>query len=287
MAILRDISELRVDELITLAQKGNKDVLEEIVRRIQDRIYGMALRMLYIPADAEDAAQEIVTKVIIHLGGFKGKSSFDTWVFKIAVNHLLTMRKSKAEQWGTTFDICAHAVEEELPNSGYAASGDAEQNLIAEETKRSCLMFLMLCLKRKTRIAVILGEIMGVDSVDGGRILGIKPAAFRQQLSRGCRQITQFMAQYCGLVDTANPCCCEKLAVYHLNEKHINPKRLFFATHPCRFRQGDLAEKLSDEMDKLERAAIVVRNHPDYTAPDTFVNSMRNLISSNTFRLFG
>jgi len=44
-----------LEVLVQQAKEGDKDALEELVRRIQDRIYGLALRMLYHPADAEDA----------------------------------------------------------------------------------------------------------------------------------------------------------------------------------------------------------------------------------------
>jgi DNA-directed RNA polymerase specialized sigma24 family protein len=44
---------------IEKAKEGDKASLEDPVRRIQDRIYGLAIRMLYHPADAEDATQKI------------------------------------------------------------------------------------------------------------------------------------------------------------------------------------------------------------------------------------
>ncbi|MHB9098158.1 MAG: sigma factor [Syntrophales bacterium] len=69
--------ETAIEDLVEQAKMGNKDVLEEIIRRIQDRLYGLALRMLFIPADAEDATQEILVKIITHLGTFKGESLVD------------------------------------------------------------------------------------------------------------------------------------------------------------------------------------------------------------------
>ncbi len=47
-----------IEKLVEQAKEGDKDALEEVIRRIQDRIYGLAIRMLYYPADAEDATQE-------------------------------------------------------------------------------------------------------------------------------------------------------------------------------------------------------------------------------------
>lgn len=158
---------------------GSKDVLEEIIRRIQDKIYGLAIRMLFIPADAGDATQEILVKVVTHLGTFKGESRFDTWVHSIASNHLLTMRKSRAEGWELTFGQCARMIEEGRLEQGERAFNEVEQKLIVEETKLACAHYLLLCLKREVRLAVILGGILGVNSMEGARILGLSPAAYR------------------------------------------------------------------------------------------------------------
>lgn len=81
--------ETTMEDLVERAKMGNKDVLEELIRRIQDRIYGLALRMLFIPADAEDASQEILVKVITHLGTFKEESRFEAWVFVESMKGLI------------------------------------------------------------------------------------------------------------------------------------------------------------------------------------------------------
>ncbi|MFO7739936.1 MAG: sigma-70 family RNA polymerase sigma factor, partial [Desulfatiglandaceae bacterium] len=81
------------ERLVDLAKEGGRNALEELVRTIQDRIYGLALRILFLPADAEDATQEILIKIITHLRSFKGESRFTTWCFRIAANHLLSTRK--------------------------------------------------------------------------------------------------------------------------------------------------------------------------------------------------
>jgi RNA polymerase sigma factor (sigma-70 family) len=276
-----------LENLVERAKTGNKDVLEEIIRRIQDKIYGLAIRMLYIPADAEDATQEILVKVIINLGTFKGESRFETWVYSIASNHLLTTRKCRAERWQMTFDKCVHMIEEGILDKGDDDFIEAEQNLIVEETKLACVHYLLLCLKREVRLAVILGEIFGVKSVEGARILGLKPAAYRQRLSRGKKQLTDFLVRKCGLVDPNNPCHCKKLAVLHVKKRHIDPKNMLFATHPRHPRRDGHAEDLLKELNQMTRAAMLIRSHPDYTAPGVFVESMKGLIDSGRFQLLG
>lgn len=279
--------ETTIEDLVERAKMGDKDVLEEIVRRIQDNVYGLAIRMLFIPADAEDATQEILVKVIINLGTFKGESRFETWVYSIASNHLLTTRKCRAERWQLTFDKCVHAIEEGALDNGADAFIEAEQNLIVEETKLACVHYLLLCLTRELRLAFILGEIFGVKSSEGAKILGLTPAAYRQRLSRGKKQLMEFLVKRCGLVDPKNPCHCKTLAALHVKKRHIDPKNLLFATHPCRPRRDSQAADLLKELDQMARAAMLIRNHPDYAAPGVFVESVKGLIDSGRFQLLG
>jgi len=287
MSKLSDAVTAPLENLVEQAKSGDKDVLEEIIRRIQDKIYGLAIRMLYIPADAEDATQEILVKVITHLGTFKGESRFETWVYSIASNHLLTTRKGRAERWQMTFEKCVHMIDEGSLDTGDVTFMEAEQRLIVEETKLACVHYLLLCLKRELRLAVILGLIIGVKSTEGAKILGLTPALYRQRLSRGRRQLIHFLVKRCGLVDAGNPCHCETLAALHVKKKHIDPENLFFATHPCHPRRDGHNEDLLNEMNQLTRAAMLIRNHPDYAAPGVFVKYMKHLIDSGTFQLLG
>lgn len=283
MEKMSNAEESTIENLVEKAKMGSKEVLEEIVRRIQDKIYGIAIRMLFIPADAEDATQEILVKIITHLGTFKGESRFDTWVYRVASNHLLTARKYRAERWELTFEKTEHMIKEASHDNG--AFIEAEQNLIIEETRISCVHFMLLCLKREHRLAVILGEICKVDSIEGAKIMGLTPAAFRQRLSRGRKQLLHSMAKECNLVNPANPCRCDTLAAYHVKKRHIDPHNLLFVTHPCRTRRKNDTEALLKELNDIERAAVIIRNHPDYAAPEIFVESMRSLIDSSTFQL--
>lgn len=279
------IVEGTIEDLVERARKGNREVLEEIVRRIQDRVYGLAIRMLYIPADAEDATQEILVKVITHLSTFKEQSRFETWVYRIASNHLLTECRGRAERWRMTFDVCRQAVEESGPAGVPDPSMEAEQSLICEEMKRACVHYLLLCLNKEHRLAFILGEIIGVSNAEGASILGLTPAAYRQRVSRGKRQVLGFLARHCGLADEDNPCRCETLAAHHVRKGYLDPEHPLFAEHPCRPRRESDAKGLVLEMGRMAKAARVIRNHPDYEAPGAFVESMKRMIESNRFRL--
>ncbi len=53
-----------------------------LIASVQDIVFNMSLRMLGTFADAEDATQDILLKMITHLSSFRGESAFTTWVSK-------------------------------------------------------------------------------------------------------------------------------------------------------------------------------------------------------------
>src|SRR6185369_4136640 len=91
-------------ELVRLVQQGDRGALEALVERHRPWIYNVALRMVYVPQDADDATQEILIKVVTSLASFEGRSRLRTWLYRIAVNHLLNMKRTRAEEIGYTFE---------------------------------------------------------------------------------------------------------------------------------------------------------------------------------------
>ena len=79
--------------LVGQATAGDKEALETLVSGMQDMVFNLSLRMLGTFADAEDATQDILLKMITHLSSFRGDSAFTTWVFRIAANHLKNYKK--------------------------------------------------------------------------------------------------------------------------------------------------------------------------------------------------
>src|ERR1700750_3357156 len=84
-------------DLVKLAIDGDKTALQNLIIRHQLFIYNLALKMTKSVEDAEDLTQEVFIKAITALTKFEGKSKFRTWLYRIAVNHFLNTKKSKAE----------------------------------------------------------------------------------------------------------------------------------------------------------------------------------------------
>jgi RNA polymerase sigma factor (sigma-70 family) len=97
------------------AVDGSRDALEEIVRRIQKPVYSPALRMMLDRQDAEDAAQEILIRVITNLRSYRFEGSFRAWVLSIAVNKLRTVRKTVAEKRMASIEDLDGILDRRLP----------------------------------------------------------------------------------------------------------------------------------------------------------------------------
>jgi RNA polymerase sigma factor (sigma-70 family) len=278
--------ESDIEKLVELAVIGEKKALENLVECIQDRVYNLALRMLARPVDAEDAAQEILIKVITHLSSFRKESAFMTWVYRISANHLLTTRKRRAELWEINFEQCQEQIDKGFGDTWDPSVSEAEQKLIVEELRLNCLQALLQCLDRDLRIAYVLGEIFEVKSHEGAYILDVTPEAFRQRLSRGRKLIRKFVQKNCGLINLRNPCHCKRLAPSAVKTGWVNPKKLVFVNHKRKQQTEDFDESYLHELDELHRVAALFRSHPDYAVPETFVGNIKEMLDSGRFKLF-
>lgn len=278
--------EPTLETLVEQAKDGDRKALEAVVERIQDRVYGLAIRMLGHPSDAEDASQEILVKIVTHLAGFRRESAFTTWVYRVASNHLLTTRKRRAERRELTFDQCEEEINRIALDHWSESSLKAYQGLLLEETRIRCMQSLLLCLDRRLRIAYVLGEIFELTSDKGGYILNITPITFRKRLSRARKRIHNFMGKNCGLVNPENSCRCAKWGHKAVKKGWIDPDRLLFAGHP-RHPRKDVAISRLQEVDELRRVAALFRHHPDYAAPGVFMEGIKELLHSRKFKLLG
>lgn len=75
-----------VDPVVASARDGDVAAFETLVRAHADAVYGHALRFFGDKQLAEDATQEVFLKVFRSLGGFDGRSSFSTWLYRLTRN---------------------------------------------------------------------------------------------------------------------------------------------------------------------------------------------------------
>ena len=78
-----------LEALVTRTKAGDRHAAETLIAAVQDDLFRLAMRMLGLRAEAEDATQEILLQALTHLSEFRGDSAFRTWLWRIAVRHLL------------------------------------------------------------------------------------------------------------------------------------------------------------------------------------------------------
>lgn len=117
--------------LVAAAVSGDRCALEDVLRAVVDDVRRLAQRMLWHPQDAEDATQEILVKVATRLSAFRGDARVTTWVHRIAVNHLLTTRRRRAEDPTLTFAAFGEDLARNL-DAAYDPRG-VDDELLAQE----------------------------------------------------------------------------------------------------------------------------------------------------------
>lgn len=268
-----------LEQLAQEAQAGNRLALEQLVARVQDKIYGLALRMRWHPEDARDATQEILIRVITHLGSFRGESRFTTWVYRIAANYLNTARPGRLEAERYTFARFAAELDEGLADVPDERAPTPDEALLLEEIKIGCTLGMLLCLDRAQRLAYILGEILELDHQEAARILDITPAAFRKRLSRARAEIVHFTQAKCGLVKAANSCRCRHRVAVAVQTGRINPARRLFAHDDARAVGFPAVLREIRKLEAARCAAALYQSHPPPTTPENFASLVRNLLS--------
>lgn len=274
--------DLQLEQHVKRAKNGDLQALEEVVSSIQNKIYGLALRMLGRQEDAEDETQEILIKIITHLSDFREESAFPSWVYRIACNHLLTARKRKNEHIGITFDFLEESISNGLENIEPLTVSGPERDVLLEETRVGCMQGALICLESEIRIAIILGEQYGVSSKEGAFILDITPELFRQRISRGKKSLQNFMQKNCGLVNSNNACRCDKQAGGRLKSGLID--MTFVKKETASKGRSEAVEQLG-ELEEIDRTIAMYRRYPEYHTPESFAHIMKDLISSGKYNV--
>jgi len=272
-------------DLVEQARTGSRAALEKLVLRHQAWIYNIAVRMVFQPHDAEEVTQEVLIKIITKLSTFKGECKFRTWLYRIAANHVLNMKRRPAETQVTTFADYGAAINRtpnlELPDP---KSVPVELPLLVEEAKNGCTMGMLLCLDRKQRLVFTLGEILGAGDTAGGEILEMTADNFRQSLARARRDLHRFMNDQCGLVNTKNPCRCAKKTRGFIDDGHVDPHRLLFVPEHVERVREVAAEAVREIEDVVERRhAALYRDHP-FLQPSDQITWLRRILESREIR---
>lgn len=262
-----------LDEMTALAiaaREGDRAALEELCRRLRGPMYRLALRFTGQPADAEDAVQEVLVRLVTHLSSFEGRSRFTTWAYTVAVRQLMRTTRRAAEASVAGPEAFAAFLDRHADDPHWRPENQVLYQELCADVRLSCTYGMLLCLTRPARIAYLLGDLLGMADTDAAQICGTSPAAFRQRLARARAVMRDVMGRRCGLVRAENPCRCDRLVRASEDAGLLDPTRPAFARHrgvtlPI---DVDTIRSAAAELDLAVACSRVYRTDPRFTAPD-------------------
>ena len=265
------------EELVRGAQSGSREATELLLTRHQPWVFNLAVRMLLRHADAEDATQEVLLKAFQALPTFRGGCQFRTWLYRIAVNHILNIKKASVAV--CSFEEAARGLARvpdlDLPDP---RTVPVPVEILVEEAKIGCTMGTLLCLDGRQRLVFILGEIFGVSDEVGAQIVDVTPVNFRQILSRARRDLYEYLRGNCSLVTPDARCKCAKKTRAYIQGGFVDPQKLLFTSDYQR-KVRDVAEDRAGELIDayMKVAAQVYRDHPFYEPAEQVATLRRAL----------
>jgi RNA polymerase sigma-70 factor (ECF subfamily) len=158
--------------LVEAAAAGSQAAFEALYRRHVGRVHGLCLRMTAQRETAEDCTQEAFVQAWRSLPGFEVRSSFGTWLHRIAVNTVLAHRRRRAEALGT--DASAEESLAETLADATAADPTAGRDLEAA----------VASLPPGARHVLVLAGIYGYSHEEVSAMLGIAVGTCKAQLHR-------------------------------------------------------------------------------------------------------
>lgn len=199
-----------LDALAHRAVDGDAAALSSLCQELEAPVYRLCLRMTGDVRDAEDAAQDVLVKVVTNLSRFEGKSALMTWVHQIAVRHVLALKKSRAEERSVDEDGFAALLEQGLAFAATQPPPSPEDRTLINEVRLSCTQGMLLTLSREERLALVLTDVLGFEGAEAAAVAETSHDAFRQRVSRARTKLSTFLERKCGEVNPAAACACER-----------------------------------------------------------------------------
>lgn len=169
------------EDLLRQAASGDQSAFTTLVRRHEDRVFGIALRITGDRADALDATQDTFVSVFRQAGSFRAEAAFTTWLYRVAVNacrDLLRRRRRLPEP------------TEELPERPRPGIGTEEIVGL-----RLDLAQALARLPDEYRDAVLMHDLGAIPYEEIAQITGVALGTVKSRISRGRRRLAELLEQ--------------------------------------------------------------------------------------------
>jgi RNA polymerase sigma-70 factor (ECF subfamily) len=161
------------DQLVRAFLGGDRDAFAALVERHERRVYNLAFRMLGNPEDARDTSQDVFLTCLRKLSGFRGASTFTTWLHRITVNACYDALRKRGRERLVGED------EEELPEPP-ASSDLADEAALAVDVQRALLQ-----VPEEFRVVLVMHDVQGTPYEDIAEALGAPVGTVKSRLHRG------------------------------------------------------------------------------------------------------
>ena len=183
----------RVDvdqELVAQAAAGSREAFDDLVRRHQVSIVSLARALTSGSADAEDLAQEVFLRVWRSLRGFRGDSTFRTWLHRVAVNvihshHGRLSRIRRIFQPASADPLGPDGQPSHDPIEQAADPGNAESDFVM----RDAIDKALASLPDELRVAVTLRDVQGLDYKEIAAVLDVPMGTVESRIFRGRQRL--------------------------------------------------------------------------------------------------
>lgn len=165
------------DDFLPAARAGDRDALERLLRAEQPRIHTVCRRITGNDADALDATQEALIKIVRGLPRFDGRSRFSTWAHRIAVNAALDELRRRDRR--PLVGLPEHPDGEPIDPPG------PDPDLDTTVADRLLLETALADLPDEFRLPVVLRDVARLEYREIAAVLDLPIGTVRSRISRG------------------------------------------------------------------------------------------------------
>lgn len=182
-------------ELVRASRDGDQEAFGELVRKYQGKIYSLAYGMVGNHADADDLAQEIFLKTYRNIKKFRFKSSFYTWLYRIATNTIISRRKklrgdSHLELKPQVLDI------EGSPYLATRLGGEKGDRAMSSKEMKKDIYRAIDTLSDKHKEVVVMHDIEGIPNSEIAQILSISQGTVRSRLHYARERLQKELSEW-------------------------------------------------------------------------------------------
>jgi RNA polymerase sigma-70 factor (ECF subfamily) len=181
--------------IVQQVQAGQVGAFDQLVQKYREPIFAVIYNMTSNREDASDLAQETFIKAFQAINRFRGRSSFFTWIYRIAINTTMTFLKKRNRRRFISYE----KIDEEVSNSEIferlTAKTRSEKGALLSELQEK-LNDALQKLSPKHRTVVVLHEIEGLSHADIAEITKTSVGTVRSRLHYAKQQLQVYLKDY-------------------------------------------------------------------------------------------